>query len=75
MLFERESAHSLREGVIRILAEKLGVDPRKIEANPALLNDFHADSLDVVELVMELEEELICFTDSETFRGQKFATG
>jgi len=57
LLFERESANHVRERFIRHIAEQLGVDPAKILANPALINNLDVDSLDMVELVMELEEE------------------
>jgi hypothetical protein len=57
LLFERESTESLREAVVRLIAEQLGVDPKRIESDRALLNNINADSLDIVELVMELEEE------------------
>ena len=41
----------------RIIAEQLGVDPDKITGKSSFVNDLGADSLDTVELVMELEEE------------------
>lgn len=41
----------------RIIAEQLGVDPDKITGKTSFVNDLGADSLDTVELVMELEEE------------------
>jgi acyl carrier protein len=41
----------------RIIAEQLGVDPNKITGETSFVNDLGADSLDTVELVMELEEE------------------
>jgi acyl carrier protein len=43
--------------VIDIVAEQLGVDKEKITAETSFVNDLGADSLDTVELVMELEEE------------------
>jgi acyl carrier protein len=57
LLFERESTDPIREQVLRHIAEQLGVDPGRIAANPRVINELGADSLDVVELVMELEEE------------------
>jgi acyl carrier protein len=41
----------------KIIAEQLGVDPEKITPETSFVNDLGADSLDTVELVMELEEE------------------
>ena len=48
---------SVSERVIDIVAEQLGVDKEKITAETSFVNDLGADSLDTVELVMELEEE------------------
>ena len=45
------------ERVKDIVAEQLGVDKEKVAIETSLVNDLGADSLDVVELVMELEEE------------------
>ena len=43
--------------VIDIVAEQLGVDKEKVSPETSFVNDLGADSLDTVELVMELEEE------------------
>jgi acyl carrier protein len=48
---------SVEERVIEIVAEQLGVDKEKITRDTHFVNDLGADSLDTVELVMELEEE------------------
>ncbi len=48
---------SVAERVIDIVAEQLGVDKEKIKPETHFVNDLGADSLDTVELVMELEEE------------------
>jgi acyl carrier protein len=48
---------SVAERVIDIVAEQLGVDKEKITPETSFVNDLGADSLDTVELVMELEEE------------------
>ena len=48
---------SVAERVSDIVAEQLGVDKEKINADTHFVNDLGADSLDIVELVMELEEE------------------
>jgi acyl carrier protein len=48
---------SVKERVIDIVAEQLGVDKDKITPETSFVNDLGADSLDTVELVMELEEE------------------
>ena len=48
---------SVAERVVDIVAEQLGVEKDKITPETSFVNDLGADSLDTVELVMELEEE------------------
>jgi acyl carrier protein len=48
---------SVEERVIEIVADQLGVEKDKITRDSNFVNDLGADSLDTVELVMELEEE------------------
>ena len=48
---------SVGERVVDIVADQLGVDKEKIKPETSFVNDLGADSLDTVELVMELEEE------------------
>ncbi len=43
--------------VIDIVAEQLGVDKERVKPETSFVKDLGADSLDTVELVMELEEE------------------
>ena len=45
------------EKVAEITAEQLGVDESTITPDSSFINDFEADSLDLVELMMALEEE------------------
>ena len=45
------------EKVKKIVADKLGVDEAKVTETAAFVNDLGADSLDVVEFVMEVEKE------------------
>ncbi len=40
-----------------IIIDKLGVEQNKITADANFINDLGADSLDQVELIMQLEEE------------------
>ena len=54
------------EKVRKIVADKLGVQEAKIEETSAFVNDLGADSLDVVEFVMEVEKEFnITIPDEE----------
>ena len=48
---------SIEERVVSIVAEQMGVDKAQITPETSFVNDLGADSLDTVELVMELEEE------------------
>lgn len=40
-----------------IIVEKLGVDASEVTPEASFTNDLGADSLDTVELIMELEKE------------------
>jgi acyl carrier protein len=40
-----------------IIVEQLGVDPEKVKTEASFIDDLGADSLDIVELVMAMEEE------------------
>jgi acyl carrier protein len=49
-----------------IIIDKLGVEESKITMEANFINDLGADSLDQVELIMQLEEEFdIEITDEE----------
>jgi acyl carrier protein len=54
---EEPQVASVEERVIDIVAEQLGVSKDQITRETSFVNDLGADSLDTVELVMELEEE------------------
>ncbi|AKV69054.1 MAG: acyl carrier protein [Microcystis sp.] len=43
--------------VKKVVVEQLEVEPEKVTPEASFANDLQADSLDVVELVMALEEE------------------
>ncbi len=45
------------ERVRKIIAEQLGVDEGEIKPETSFVEDLNADSLDLVELIMSLEEE------------------
>jgi len=48
---------SVEEKVKHIIVEQLGVDEDEVKPEARFVDDLGADSLDVVELVMALEEE------------------
>lgn len=45
------------ERVTKIIVDRLGVEESKVIPEASFKDDLGADSLDVVELVMELEDE------------------
>ena len=45
------------ERVTKIIVDRLGVDESQVKPEASFKDDLGADSLDVVELVMELEDE------------------
>ena len=45
------------ERVKKIVVEHLGVDAEKVTEEASFIDDLGADSLDIVELVMEFEKE------------------
>lgn len=47
----------IEEKVIQIVSEQMSVDKGEIARSTSFVNDLNADSLDTVELVMELEDE------------------
>ncbi|MFT8314747.1 MAG: acyl carrier protein [Clostridium sp.] len=60
------------EKVKDIIAEQLGLDASEITLESSFVDDLGADSLDIVELIMALEEEFdIEFPDED---AEKVAT-
>ena len=49
--------------------EVLAVDPAKVTADAKFCDDLDADSLDLVELVMALEEEFDISVEEEELEG------
>ena len=47
----------IKEKVVAIIVDKLGVDAAEVKDEASFTNDLGADSLDTVELIMELEKE------------------
>ncbi|MCB0364773.1 MAG: acyl carrier protein [Bdellovibrionaceae bacterium] len=48
---------SIEPKVKKIIEEQLGVDPERVKLEASFIDDLGADSLDIVELVMAMEEE------------------
>ena len=52
-----------------IIIERLGVEESLVTENATFVDDLSADSLDIVELIMEIEEEFdLEIADSEAER-------
>lgn len=47
----------IEDKVFQIVSEQMGVDRKELSKETSFVNDLNADSLDTVELVMELEDE------------------
>jgi acyl carrier protein len=68
---------STYERLKKIIVEQLGVDEADIKPSASFVDDLNADSLDLVELVMSLEEEFgteISDEDAESIRTVQSAT-
>ena len=62
---------SIEEKVSAIVADKLGVDRAEVTPDAVFTDDLGADSLDLVELIMAMEEEFgfeIADEDAEKLR-------
>ena len=62
---------SIEERVKKIVVEQLGVEEDEVKPEASFVDDLNADSLDLVELIMSLEEEFgteISDEDAEKIR-------
>jgi len=62
---------STYERLKKIVVEQLGVDEEQVTPEASFVDDLNADSLDLVELIMSLEEEFgaeISDEDAEKIR-------
>jgi len=48
---------SVEDKLVEIIAEQLSVDKDKVVPGASFVDDLGADSLDLVELIMSMEEE------------------
>ncbi len=62
------------EKVKQVIAEKLDIEPEKITPEARFIEDLGADSLDIVELIMGLEDEFgLEISDEEAEKIQTVA--
>ena len=64
---------NIAEDVKAIIVEKLGVDASQVTEDASFQNDLGADSLDIVELIMDFEKQFeIKIPDDDA--GDKIST-
>ena len=61
---------TVEERVKKVIAETLSVDPKKITLESSLTHDLGADSLDTVEVVINLEDEFEIEIPDENVQGE-----
>lgn len=62
----------IAEKVQKIIIEQLGVDPANVKPDASFVEDLGADSLDLTELIMAMEEEFdIEIADEDAQKIQK----
>jgi acyl carrier protein len=65
------ASNNVLERVQGIVAERLGVEEDQVTENAAFIEDLNADSLDLVEVIMAMEQEFdleISDEDAERIR-------
>lgn len=53
-------SQAIEERVKNIIADQLGVNEEEVNLESKFIEDLGADSLDIVELIMAMEEEFEC---------------
>lgn len=62
-----DKIQKIQDKVRKIIAEKLSVDANEVVPEASFVDDLGADSLDLVELIMSMEEEFdIDISDEES---------
>lgn len=56
---------SVEQDVVDIVVEQLGIDKEDITLSKSFVEDLNADSLDLTELIMTLEERFECEISEE----------
>ena len=55
----------IKEKVVAIIVDKLGVDAAEVKDEASFTNDLGADSLDVYQIIMGVEEEFDIEIDAD----------
>ena len=67
--YESKAVAPIRDKILQTICENLGVNKEQVASTTSFTEDVGADSLDIVELVMELEEEFgVAIPDEEAER-------
>jgi acyl carrier protein len=69
--FEEGSVASTYDRLKKIVIEQLGVDEAEVTPEASFVDDLNADSLDLVEAVLALEEEWNIDIPEEEMEGVK----
>lgn len=59
------------EEVKKVVVDQLGIEPEMVEIKAKFIDDLGADSLDIVEMVMRLEEMLSIEIPDEDVEGKE----
>ena len=64
-------SETIEQRIRPLIAEQLGVEESKVTRSASFVDDLNADSLDLVEMIMSLEEEFkIEISDEEAEKIQ-----
>lgn len=58
----------MRETILGLIAEQFNVDVKSLNDDTSFMDDLNADSIDIVELVMSLEDEFDVQIDDEVLQ-------
>ncbi|MBM7617756.1 acyl carrier protein [Weissella uvarum] len=61
-----ESRQALTEKLIQLVAKRFSVDPQQLSGKTDLTQDIDADSIDFVELLLQMEDEFDTAISDET---------